>query len=259
MNDTTPQDPQKIPNSEPVNNAPVNQVQQPPPPPMPNPHPTQYQQPGQPVVVQNMSQNLNPETDRVAVSEGSKSWKQYSGFFSMIQLVVGAVLLAAIINSFVFQSYQVFGLSMADTLHEGDRLIISKISKSISNLTGDYVPTRGDIVVFKSPVSPDIQLIKRVIALPGERVTVRNGVITVFNDENPSGFNPDDKYRELLPETLTGNIETVVSEGEIFVAGDNRVPGASLDSRNELGNVPIENVVGELAIRVFPLNQASFF
>jgi len=241
MDNTTPDNDKKIPSSEPVN----------------------YQQPYQPVpnqvvINQNMSENLNPEADLVSVGESS-FWSNYKGFFSLLQLVIGAILLAAIINNFVFQSYQVFGSSMANTLHEGDRLIISKVSKSFSNIIGDYSPTRGDIIVFTSPISPDIQLIKRVIGLPGERVTVKNGIITVYNDENPNGFKPDDKYNELLPEERTGDIETVVGEDEIFVSGDNRTSGASLDSRNELGNVPIENISGELVLRVFPLNQASFF
>lgn len=241
MNDITPGDDKKIPNPEPVN----------------------YQQPQNPYVAPQYTglspeQNLNPDADVVSVSSGSV-WKRNSGLVSMAQLVIGAVVLAAIINSFVFQSYQVFGMSMSDTLHEGDRLIISKVSKSISNITGEYVPARGDIIVFKSPISPDIQLIKRVIALPGERVTVKAGKITVYNDEFPSGFNPDDSYSDLLPDEKTGDIETVVSDDEIFVSGDNRVTGASLDSRNELGNVPIENIVGELVLRVFPLDQASFF
>lgn len=241
MNDITPDEDKKIPNPEPVN----------------------YQQAGAPVIQpqynpQNLDQSLNPEADNVSVSKTS-FWSRNSGIISLFQLVIGAVVLAAIINSFIFQSYQVFGMSMSNTLHEGDRLIISKVSRSLSHLTGEYVPSRGDIIVFKSPISPDIQLIKRVIALPGERVTVKNGEITVYNDENPNGFNPDDAYPELMPKEKTGDIETVVGEGEIFVSGDNRVTGASLDSRNELGNVPIENIVGELVLRVFPLDQASFF
>jgi signal peptidase I len=234
---------------------------------IPSPQPTQYQQgyqqgyqqpSAQPTVVTNASQNLNPEADRIVVSE-ARPKAHKSGFFSMVQLILGAVILATLINNFVFQSYQVFGQSMQETLHEGDRLIISKLSKSISNITGDYVPTRGDIIVFESPISPDIQLIKRVIALPGERVTVKDGIITVYNEENPNGFNPDDAYDELLPDIRTGDIETVVGEDSIFVAGDNRTPGASLDSRNDLGNVSIDNIIGELVLRVFPLNQAEFF
>jgi signal peptidase I len=241
MDNSTSDDNKKIPNSQPVDYQGYNAQNQ-----------------DQHNVVVNASENLNPETDRVAVKE-SKPKLRNSGLFSMVQLVVGAILLATVINHFVFQSYQVFGMSMSNTLHEGDRLIISKLSKSISKITGDYVPTRGDIIVFDSPLSNDVQLIKRVIALPGERVTVTNGKITVYNDEFPNGFSPDEEYDDLLPVERSGNIETVVGEDEIFVSGDNRTQGNSLDSRNELGNVPIENIVGELVLRIFPLDQASFY
>lgn len=241
MDDNTPDLNKKIPSSEPV-------VYQ------PGAIPPANTQP----MVPNTPENVNPEADVVSVKKAG-FYSRHSGLFSMLQLVVGAVILAAIINNFIFQSYQVFGMSMAETLHEGDRLIISKVSKSLSHITGDYVPARGDIIVFDSPISPGIQLVKRVIALPGERVTVVNGKITVYNDENPQGFDPDEEIGEVLPAERTGNIETVVGEDEIFVSGDNRAGGNSLDSRNELGNVPIENIVGELVLRVFPLNQASFF
>lgn len=241
MNDDTTNPDKKIPSSEPtvyqpgLNPAPVA---------MPNPH--------------SVAENANPEADVVSVKKPS-FWKKHSGFISMAQLVIGAIILAAIINNFVFQSYQVYGASMSNTLHEGDRLIISKVNKSISKIAGDYVPARGDIIVFDSPISPGVQLVKRVIALPGERVTVVNGKITVYNDENPQGFDPDEEIGEVLPQERSGNIETVVGEDEVFVSGDNRTGGNSLDSRNELGNVPIENIVGELVLRVFPLDQASFF
>ncbi len=241
MNDITPSEDKKIPQPQPVSeSAPID------------PHaPAQY-------AAQNLSQDPSPDIEPTPVNNAS-FWSRNSGLISMAELIIGAVVLAAIINSFIFQSYQVFGMSMADTLHEGDRLIISKVSKSLSKVTGDYVPSRGDIIVFNSPASPDIQLIKRVIALPGERVVVKSGKITVYNEESPNGFNPDEEYKDLLPPAKTGDIETVVGDGEIFVAGDNRVTGASLDSRNELGNIPIDSIVGELVLRVFPLDQASFF
>ena len=168
--------------------------------------------------------------------------------------------MAFIINRFVFQSYEVFGRSMTPTLQEHDRLVISKLGKSWSNiLSDDYVPSRGTIVVFNSPRDPNIQLIKRVIGLPGDRVVVENGSITIYNEQNPQGFNPDLEFDAEFTEFTTGEKESLVGEGELFVSGDNRNPGGSLDSRNELGLVPAENLIGELVLRLLPIGDASIF
>ena len=104
-----------------------------------------------------------------------------------------------------------------------------------------------------------MQLIKRVIGLPGERVVVGDGRITVYNDEHPDGFNPDDApYGKNLPVT-SGNIDITVPKGHLFVSGDNREGSNSLDSRNELGTVPQENIIGVMKVRFFPFNSAQFF
>ena len=181
------------------------------------------------------------------------------GFLSLFQLVAGALVLAFIINHIVFQSYEVFGQSMTPTLHEGDRLIISKLGKSWSSLLGrDYLPKRGEIVVFHNPHEEETQLVKRIVGLPGDRVVVAGGNISVINDEYPLGFNFDDEFDLSLSPTV-GNVDMVVPDGEVFVVGDNRVAGGSLDSRNDLGTVPINQMVGDLVIRIFPLNQASWY
>lgn len=148
---------------------------------------------------------------------------------------------------------------MTPTLHEGDRLIVSKLGKSWDTvLQNQHVPKRGDIIVFDSPLNPNIQLVKRVIGLPGERVLVERGFVTVFNENHPNGFSPSDFYG--VDEVSTqANTQMILGEDEIFVAGDNRTQGGSLDSRNDLGAVPLDNVVGELFIRVFPLSDAQVY
>lgn len=200
-------------------------------------------------------QQQNPEP-----SNKSKWWAPYKGLLSVAQLFLGALLLAFIINQYLFQSYEVFGQSMAPTLSQGDRLIISKISKSWHGLLNDeYLPGYGEVVVFKNPRNTSTQLVKRVIGLPGDRVVVKDGVITVFNDENPDGFSPDEQA-ELDLEAAEGDVDVTVPDSELFVVGDNRLPNASYDSRSaELGTIPIDVVVGELVLRVFPLGDAKVF
>lgn len=186
--------------------------------------------------------------------------KKEGGILSLFITIVVALILVQIVNVFFLQSYRVYGNSMYSTLENDDRLIISKFSKTASKITkNDYTPKRGEIIVFQSPVDPEIQLIKRVIGLPGDRVVVSNGTITIFNKDNPKGFNPDDApYGEDLPPT-SGKTDITVPSDHIFVSGDNREGSNSLDSRNELGTVPIDNIIGTLKVRIWPLDNARFF
>lgn len=190
-------------------------------------------------------------------------WESMRGFVSFAGFIISIILLALFINLFVFQSYYVDGTSMSPTLHPNDRLIINKIPKSWANLLHkDFIPTRGNIVVFNSPYidqtgKPE-QLIKRVIGLPGERVVVKNGTVTIYNKEHPEGFNPDKELNLSLPVT-DGNVDITVPDGELFVCGDNRERGMSLDSRSDLGTVSNKKVVGELSFRIYPINKFSHF
>lgn len=183
---------------------------------------------------------------------------------STILILVAAPIVAILLTTFVFQSYEVDGPSMETTLQNQDRLIVWKVPKTLARLTnGHYIPHRGDIVVFvKHNISDfgepgDKQLIKRVIALPGERVVVRDGEITVYNNEHPDGFNPDKEGAYTIETSSTaGTVDVVVPEGEVFVCGDNR--SNSLDSRT-FGTVHSDDLIGKLSFRIFPFNKAEGF
>lgn len=214
----------------------------------------QNQQPGTP---SNMPYNYT-------AGSGKKSHDGLRNVISTLSILVLAPIVAIGLTSFVFQSYEVDGPSMETTLQDQDRLIVWKVPRTISDITDEpYIPARGDIIVFNQSEGTELsafnqkQLIKRVIALPGERVTVNNGEVTVFNDDNPRGFNPDitEDYSE-KPLQTSGKIDLVVPEGDVFVLGDNR-PN-SLDSR-VFGTIDSENIVGKLTFRVFPFNQIRSF
>lgn len=183
-----------------------------------------------------------------------------AGFFSNLVLIVGALIFALLINQYVFQSYEVDGNSMEPTLQNKDRLIIWKLPRTWSLMTNKpYQPNRGDIVVFHKPNGSSEQLIKRVVGLPGERVLVKDGVVTVYNSQNPGGIRPDEQeYGKNLAIT-NGYVDVTVGPNEIFVCGDNRIPGASLDSRSALGNVPLDKVVGKLVLRLYPFNKMDTY
>jgi signal peptidase I len=180
-------------------------------------------------------------------------------FWGFINWVAAPLLIVFILHNFVFQAYHVDGSSMAPTLHTSDYMIISKVESSVAKLTNKtYIPRRHQVVVFSYPSDPSLIFIKRVTALPGERVVVKNGVIMVYNSEHPEGFSPDDDSFERSATYSEGDLDEVVPEGSIFVVGDNRLPSGSYDSR-EWGMLPSKDIIGNSVIRLLPLDGFRFF
>lgn len=180
-------------------------------------------------------------------------------FWGFINWVAAPLLIVFILHNFVFQAYHVDGSSMTPTLHTADYMIISKVENTIANITNKpYIPRRHQVVVFSYPNDPSLIFIKRATALPGERVVVKNGTITVYNSEHPEGFSPDDDSFERSATYTEGDLDEVVPEGSIFVVGDNRLPSGSYDSR-EWGMLPSKNIIGNSVIRLLPLDGFRFF
>jgi len=188
----------------------------------------------------------------------------FGSIASTIAVLLIAPLVALFLTAFVFQSYQVDGPSMETTLFNSDRLLVWKVPKTWSRITGHaYIPHRGDIVIFTDQnlssfgEDPGKQLIKRVIALPGERVVVKDGVATVYNSQHPDGFQPDKTlpYGKVIGQTNIDR-DVTVPANQIFVMGDNR--GNSLDSRT-FGPVETKDIIGKLILRVWPLSSAKTF
>lgn len=179
-------------------------------------------------------------------------------FIVFIVLVIAGTML---INTFVFRSFNVVGPSMEPTLYTGDRLIVNRLPVTWANLRNQpYIPDRGQIIVFENPQYIEGQaqryIVKRVIAFPGERVTVKNGVLTVYNDDNPSGFSPDDLDIIGQPKSPTsGEVDTIVPDRSLFVSGDNRVGSFSSDSRNGLGTIPFFDIIGPVTLQIWPLTD----
>ena len=185
----------------------------------------------------------------------------------IIVFIVCVIIGTVLINTFVFRSFNVIGPSMEPTLYTGDRLIVDRLPVTWSQLQNKpYVPKRGQIIVFKNPRfsvgTEDEYIVKRVIGLPGERVTLKDGAYLVFNDEFPEGFNPDDANKGEPGSPTSGTADTVVPDGEIFVSGDHRQGNYSYDSRNGaggMGTIPLYDVVGPAAVRIFPFNKVRTF
>lgn len=211
-----------------------------------------------------MSQSSKPEPQTTGDTSNSSRHQGLRDTLSIVAVLFAALILAWGLISFVFQSYQVDGPSMQTTLENSDHLVVWKVPRTWARLTGHpYVPNRGDIIVFNEPSLADYgqgsdkQLIKRVIGLPGDRVVIKDGFVTIYNRAHPSGFDPDKtlSYGKVIP-TTSGNIDITLKQDQIFVCGDNRPD--SLDSR-VFGPVNVNNIVGKLVIRVLPISGAKVF
>jgi signal peptidase I len=155
----------------------------------------------------------------------------------LVILAVAFVLIFGLVRPFVIEPFWIPSESMLPTLQVGDRVFVNKFIYRFSE------PKRGDIVVFGSLEGEDEDLIKRIVAVPGDRVRVVNGVPRV------NGERQEEPY--VKPQFPDGSVygPTRVPKGEVFVMGDNR--GNSLDSRF-FGPVPIEDIQGEAFFRFWP-------
>ena len=150
--------------------------------------------------------------------------------------VLGAVWL---VITFVGQRTEVEGASMENTLHNGDNLIVDKLSYRFHD------PERFDIVIFKYPDDESQLFIKRIIGLPGDKVEIKDGKVYLNDSETPL----DDSF---VPETPLGSFGPYeVPENCYFMMGDNR--NNSKDSRYWQNTyVRFDQIVGKAEIRYFP-------
>lgn len=207
-----------------------------------------------------------PEDGTIQGEGNNKKHSNARDFWSFFGILAIAACLALLLITFVFRSYAVDGPSMESALQNQDKLIIWKVPRTIARVTGnDYIPNRGDIVVFTQSnlaacgQNEERQLIKRVIALPGERVVVQNGEITVYNTENPNGFKPDrtlDYNKDGHIPYTSGDVDVLLARDQLFVSGDNRPD--SCDSR-AFGPIAAEQLIGKLVLRLLPANKITIY
>ncbi len=165
---------------------------------------------------------------------------------SLLRELFEVIVLAVILYfgiSFAVQTVHVEGLSMFATLDDNDYLIANKIDYRL------HAPERGDIIILRPPTLSTTDYIKRVIALPGERLLIKDGIVYI------NGHKLDEPY---LPEAWTVGTEwggpngTVIPPNDYFVMGDNR--NRSQDSR-VFGPIGRDRIDGKAWFRIWPLSH----
>lgn len=159
-----------------------------------------------------------------------------------IYILAVGFLLAIIIQKTAFALYIVEGRSMMPTIKNHERVFVNRIPLYFGAIH------HGDIVVFPNPVDGRY-FVKRIIGLPGDRITIRDGKV----------YRNGKVLHEEYVDTITdGKMDEVkVRSGYVFVMGDNRHPNASWDSRSsDIGQIPISSLAGEAEFVLFPVPHA---
>lgn len=188
------------------------------------------------VIYQN---NTPPETQENGIAQGIGDFAKFASFVIVIVLII---------RFFIAQPFIVSGASMVPNFASNDYLIVDEISYRF------HQPERGDVIVFHPPVDMKTYYIKRVIGIPGDTVTVNNGVVTIKNTTHPDGIVLNEPY--ITKDTLFENKSFDVPQGEYFVMGDNRPE--SYDSRG-WGLLPKANITGRAFLRLFPMSKLTVF
>ena len=180
--------------------------------------------------------------DRYDLSDGRKTViKTFVYIFVM-------VILALLWNAFLLSPLMIVGQSMNPSLTEGDVVLVNKFSYAFGDVE------RFDIVVFPYKYDNSMKLVKRVIALPKEKVEIKDGVLYINDEEFKEYYGIYKERKDEEQSTVYVNWGPyTLAEDEVFVLGDNR--NQSDDSRSsDVGPVKIDNIIGKVSFRIWPFN-----
>lgn len=166
-------------------------------------------------------------------------------FLDILQVVFFAGAIFLVLYLLVMQPHRIKGASMEPNFHDGEYLLTDKITYRFNK------PSRGDVVIFKEPGNSGDDFIKRILGLPGEKVSIKGGRVYVDGQEVPETYLPlslETAGGAFLPEGK----ELIVPEGQLFVLGDNR--NHSQDSR-AFGFINKDTIIGRAWFLYWPLSD----
>ncbi|MFA6000684.1 MAG: signal peptidase I [Thermoleophilia bacterium] len=179
-----------------------------------------------------------PGTQLVIAGVSIASLLEYIGIFA------GAIVIAFVAQAFLIKPFQIPSESMVPTIDPGDRILINRLSYRFGPVQ------RGDIIVFKSPMNPDVDFVKRVIAVGGETIEVKRGTVLVNGEPQVENY--------LNGADISNFPLTSIPEGNVFVMGDNR--GDSGDARFWNPHwLPEENILGKAFATYWPPGRIGTF
>lgn len=169
--------------------------------------------------------------------------RELGGWILYILIIIG---LTYLIITFVGQRTRVSGSSMETTLHNGDNLIVDKLSYRFHD------PKRYDIIVFPYKYEENTYYIKRIIGMPGETLQIKDGYVYIDGEKLTS----DIYGNELIEDPQTAEDPITLGEDEYFVMGDNR--NHSMDSRDpSVGVLKKSDLMGRAWVRIYPFNNVG--
>lgn len=168
--------------------------------------------------------------------------------WDIVKFLAPIIVIVVLIRKFVAKPFIVEGESMSPNFHTGHYLIIDEISYHF------HQPKRGDVVVLRYPLDTKRFFLKRIVGLPGDRITIRDGKVYVMNAENPDGAILVEPYETQSTFPAGPYKDIVLGAGQYFAMGDNR---AGSDDSRMWGILPRTDIVGHVVLRLFPLRLAS--
>ena len=184
-----------------------------------------------------------PAAEQVQPTEPKKE----NAILDIVRFSLIALIIVIPVRTFIAQPFIVSGASMENTFHTGEYLIVDQLTYEF------HTPKRGEVIVFRYPKDPSKFFIKRVIALPGETITIEGSTVRISNPQYPNGFILDEPYIKSMENGT--DLTEVLGDREYFVMGDNR--DQSSDSRF-WGVLQEERIIGRAFVRLFPPSQMDY-
>jgi len=185
--------------------------------------------------------------------------KENKRLYKLVGIIAALGLLLWVGINYVLGFTVVNGISMRPTFKTNNVVLVWKLPVTWQKLVGSsYIPGRSNVIIVRDTSNSGLQYIKRVIALPYEHLHIADGIVQVTTPKGNIIYPDKASYGKNLPYT-DGAYDGDAKAGQIYVMGDNRNSGASIDSRSSMGAIPDSYIIGRVVVRIWPLNEISLY